>query len=95
MEKAFEMGKTSATGSFQLLICVAVSTIILAVGSIILGRFLTTAEYGLYGIVLVPATLINLFRDWGINSAMTKYIATLRASNKEQEIHDYIVIGAR
>lgn len=93
MEKAFEMGKTSATGSFQLLIGVAVSTIILAVGSIILGRLLTTAEYGLYGIVVVPATLINLFRDWGINSAMTKYIAGLRASNREQEIHDYIVTG--
>jgi stage V sporulation protein B len=93
MEKAFEMGKTSATGSFQLLVGVAVSTIILAVGSIILGRLLTTSEYGLYGIVLVPATLINLFRDWGINSAMTKYIAGLRAAGREQEIHDYIVAG--
>jgi O-antigen/teichoic acid export membrane protein len=93
MEKALEMGKTSATGSFQLLIGVAVSTIILAVGSIILGRLLTPDEYGLYGIVVVPATMINLFRDWGINSAMTKYIAGLRASNREQEIHDYIVVG--
>ena len=93
MEKALQMGKTSATGSFQLLIGVAVSTIILAVGSIILGRLLTTDEYGLYGIVLVPSTLINLFRDWGINSAMTKYIASLRASNREQEIHGYIVAG--
>jgi len=70
-----------------------VSTVILAVGSIILGRLLTTDEYGLYGIAIVLATLINLFRDWGINSAMTKYIATLRASNREQEIHDYIVTG--
>jgi O-antigen/teichoic acid export membrane protein len=93
MEKAFEMGKTSATGSFRLLIGVAVSTVILAVGSIILGRLLTPDEYGLYGIVVVPATLINLFRDWGINSAMTKYIASLRATNREQEIHDYIVAG--
>jgi stage V sporulation protein B len=93
MQKAFEMGKTSATGSFQLLIGVAVSTIILAVSAIILGRLLTTSEYGLYGIVLVPATLINLFRDWGINSAMTKYIAGLRDTGREQEIHDYIVAG--
>jgi O-antigen/teichoic acid export membrane protein len=93
VEKALQMGKTSATGSFQLLIGVAASTIIMAVGSIILGRLLTTDEYGLYGIVLIPATLINLFRDWGINSAMTKYIASLRASQRDDEIHDYIAAG--
>jgi stage V sporulation protein B len=92
-EKALEMGKTSATGSFQLLIGVALSTIIMAVGSIILGRLLTTDEYGLYSIVLIPATLINLFRDWGMNSAMTKYIASLRVSHREEEIHDVIVAG--
>jgi|SRR5271157_3807578 len=93
MDKAYEMGKTSATGSFQLLIGVASSTIIMAVGSILLGRLLTTDEYGLYGIVLIPSTLINLFRDWGINSAITKYIATLRASHREEEIHDFIAAG--
>jgi stage V sporulation protein B len=93
MEKALEMGKTSATGSFQLLIGVALSTVIMAVGAIILGRLLTTADYGLYGIVLIPLTMINLFRDWGINSAMTKYIATLRASQKEEEIPDVIAAG--
>jgi stage V sporulation protein B len=93
MEKAFEMGKTSAAGSFRLLIGIATSTIILAVASIILGRLLTTAEYGLYGIVVVPATLISLFRDWGVNSAMTKYIASLRASNRNEEIPDFIIAG--
>jgi O-antigen/teichoic acid export membrane protein len=93
MEKAFEMGKTSATGSFQLLIGVALSTIIMAVGSIILGRLLSTDQYGLYGIVLIPATLINLFRDWGINSAMTRYIASLRVTNRTEEIRDVIAAG--
>jgi stage V sporulation protein B len=93
MEKAFEMGKTSAAGSLQMLVGVAASTIIMAVGAIILGRLLTTDEYGLYGIVLVPSTMINLFRDWGINSAMTRYIASLRVSHRDEEIHDFIVAG--
>jgi O-antigen/teichoic acid export membrane protein len=93
MEKAFEMGKASATGSFQLLIGVAMSTIIMAVGTIILGRLMTTEEYGLYGIVLIPLTTINLFRDWGINSAIIKYIASLRASQKGEEIYDIITAG--
>jgi stage V sporulation protein B len=93
MEKALEMGKTSATGSFQMLIGVAASTIIMALGTIVLGRLLSTDEYGLYGIVLVPATFINLFRDWGVNSAMTKYIATQRATHKEEEIHNFLAAG--
>jgi stage V sporulation protein B len=93
VEKALEMGKTSATGSFQLLIGVASSTVIMAVGSILLGRLMTTSEYGLYGIALAPSALISLFRDWGITSAMTKYIASLRASGREEEIHDFMVAG--
>jgi stage V sporulation protein B len=93
MEKALKMGKASAAGSFQLLIGVAASTIIMAVGTIILGRLMTVPEYGLYGIVLITPTMISLFRDWGINSAMTKYIATLRVSHKDEEIHDVIATG--
>jgi stage V sporulation protein B len=93
MDKALQMGKTSATGSFQLLIGVATSTIIMAIGAIILGRLLTPDEYGLYNIVLIPLTTIILFRDWGINSAMTKYIASLRASQKDEEIPAVIAAG--
>lgn len=93
MEKAFEIGKTSATGGFQLLIGVVTSTIILAVGAIILGRLLTSDEYGLYNIALVPSALIVLFRDWGVNSAITKYVVSLRVSHREEEIHDFIVAG--
>jgi O-antigen/teichoic acid export membrane protein len=69
MEKTLEMDKASATGSFQLLIGIAVSTIIMAIGTIILGRLMTTDEFSLYEVVLVPLTTISLFRDWGVNSA--------------------------
>jgi O-antigen/teichoic acid export membrane protein len=93
MDRALEMGKTSATGSFRLLIGVATSTIIMAVGAIILGRLMTVDEYGLYGIVLIPSTFMTLFRDWGISSAMTRYIANFRGVNKEEEIRDLIVAG--
>jgi stage V sporulation protein B len=87
------MGKASAAESFRLLIGIATSTIIVAVGSIILGRLLTTADYGLYGIVMIPASLIILFRDWGVSPAMTRYIANLRASNRNEEINDFIIAG--
>ncbi len=94
MDKALDMGKSSATGSFQLLIGVVISTVIMAAGTIILTRFMpSSAEYGLYGAALIPASIINYFRDWGINYAMTKQIASLRAANRTAEIHDVIVSG--
>jgi stage V sporulation protein B len=93
MEKALKMGKVSATGGFQLFMGVATSTTIMAVGAIILGNLLTTDEYGLYGIVLIPSMMISLFREWGVDYALTRYIAGLRASHREEEINDFIVAG--
>jgi O-antigen/teichoic acid export membrane protein len=93
MEKAFEMGKTSATGSFQLLIGVAASTIIMAVGTVILTRLLGQANYGLYALAYAPSVMINLFRDWGVNSAITRYVASLRAEGNEVETCDIVVAG--
>jgi len=93
MDKALEMGKTSATGSVQMLVGVAGSTVIMAIGSIILANLMSNADYGLYGKVLIPLTTINLFRDWGVNSAMTKYIAGLRVSHREEEIRDIVAAG--
>jgi O-antigen/teichoic acid export membrane protein len=92
-DKIFEMGKTSATGSFHLFIGVAVSTIIMAVGSLILAWLLLPQEYGLYSIALIPSYMIILFRDWGINSAITRYIASLRTENKNEDIRNIIVGG--
>ena len=88
-----QMGRTSAKGSFNLFIGLTVSTVILAVGTIILGNILTQDEYGLYQIVLIPATMIGLFRDWGVNSAITRYVASLRVDQRDSEIHDIILSG--
>jgi len=88
--KALKMGKASATGSFQLLLGVATSTITMAVGTMILARLLLPQEYGLYSVALIPSLMMGLFRDWGMNSAMTKYITHFRAVKKEEDIHNTI-----
>jgi len=93
MQKALEMGKKSATGSFQLFIGVAASTIIMAVGTIILARLITQEEYGLYAVALIPSATATLFRDWGVNSAIVRYAASLRAENKEEKAYEIIVSG--
>jgi len=93
MDKALDMGKTSATGSFHLLIGVAGSTVIMFVGTFILATLLPVSDVGLYGMALIPSSIISYFRDWGVNYAMTQQIANLRASGRESEIHDVIVSG--
>ena len=87
------MGKVSATGSFQLFIGKVLSTLILALGSIIVGIFILESDYGLYAIALIPATTVLLFQDWGTSSALIKYCASLRATNKEGELRRTIVAG--
>ncbi len=93
MDKALQMGKSSTAGSFFLLIGVVASTVIMALGTLILAGILSDAELGLYGIVLIPSTMIAFFRDLGVNSAMTQQIASLREANKKEGIHDVIVSG--
>jgi stage V sporulation protein B len=93
VNKALEMGKSSATGSFHLLLGVVGSTVIMAIGTIVLNMLLPASDVGLYGVALIPATMINFFRDWGINSALTKEIASLRLTGQDEKIHDVIVSG--
>jgi len=92
-QKIVEMSKTSAKGSVQLFIGISTSTLIMALGTIILARLMTPEEYGLYSIALIPSYTFILFRDWGINSALTKYTASLRAEGREEETRNIILAG--
>jgi len=87
------MGKVSATGGLKLFLGVSISTVIMAVGTVVLARLLSQDEYGMYSIALIPSLMINLFRDWGVNSAATRYIAQFRATNNEEDVRDIVVAG--
>jgi O-antigen/teichoic acid export membrane protein len=93
MDKASEMGQASAVGSLHLFLGVSISTVILAVGTIILGIFISQGDYGLYAVALIPASLFFLFQDWGVGSALTRYCAKYRATNEEFEQRKIIIAG--
>lgn len=93
MEKALKMGKVSATASFQLFVGKSMSTAIMAIGAVILGRVMLPAEYGLYTIALVPSMTLSLFDDWGMRRAMAKYIAQYKAMGRDEEIPNIIAAG--
>jgi len=93
MNKAADIGKVSAKGSFHVLWGLVASTVISAVGSIFIARLLGSELYGLYGIALAAPSLITIFRDWGITSAIIRYLAQYRTENRAEEIRSVILTG--
>jgi len=93
MGKAANIGKVSTTGSFHLLWGLVISTVISSAATIVVARLLGSSLYGLYGIVLTTPTLIGVFRDWGVNSAMVRYAAQCRGEDRENEVRSIFASG--
>jgi len=91
--KAAEMAKVSAKGGVNLFWGLAASTVISAVGVIVVARLLSPSEYGLVTVALMSPTLVTLFRDWGINSAAIKYTAQYRSENKTSKVKSLLAAG--
>ena len=87
------MGRTSAKGGLSLFVGLVLSTVISTLGTIIVARILTPSDYGLFAIAIVPPTLIGLFRHWGVNYALIKYLAQRREKNQTGELKSLIISG--
>jgi O-antigen/teichoic acid export membrane protein len=90
---AIMMAKTSTKGSFHLFWGVAASSLISALGVIVLANLLTPSEYGLYSIAFYLPTLVALFRDWGMNFSMVKYIAQYKKEDNIDGVRAVLVYG--
>ena len=93
MSKAEDMAKVSVRGSFHVMWGLVVSTVISAVGTIIIASLLGEENYGLYAIALTAPNLIVLFRDWGVNSAMVRYTAQSKAEDRNGAIRSIFMSG--
>jgi O-antigen/teichoic acid export membrane protein len=91
--KATEIAKVSAKGGFSLFWGIVVSTVVSALGLIVLARVMPPEEYGLYTIALAAPSLIGTFRDWGMNSAVTKYTAQYSAEGKLGQVRSILLAG--
>ena len=87
------MGKTSTIGSVHLFLGTSISTIIMAIGTIVLGIFILPGDYGLYAVALIPGTTLALVQDWGMGDALTRYLAKFRATNEPSEQRKVVVAG--
>ena len=93
MSKASDLAKISVKGGFHLMWGLVASTVISAVGTIIIASLLGEDNYGLYGIVLTAPTLIVLFRNWGINNAIVCYTAQNNTEDKKEKIRSIFLSG--
>jgi len=93
LSKAIRMAKLSAKGGLNIFLGVSLSTIILAVGIVLVARLLTEGEYGLYTIAFISPALFSLFRDLGINSAMIKHLAQYRSESRTTKMKSVLVSG--
>jgi stage V sporulation protein B len=76
--------KSSAKGSVILLLGQIFSTVLSAVGIIVIARFLGATNFGVVSVALIPFGFANLFLDWGISSALIKYLSQYRYENKPE-----------
>ena len=94
MDKATGMAKSSARGGFKLFLGVSISSIVTAVSLILVLRLLANpGEYGIITKALIFPAILGLFKDWGTNSAMIKYLAQYRSENKPQSVKNVMVTG--
>jgi O-antigen/teichoic acid export membrane protein len=93
MSQAADLAKTSTKAGFNYLWGLVISSIISAIGTLYIANLLGSTAYGLYAMAFTVPTLIALFRDWGVNSAMIHYTAQYRAENRGPEIRNIFLSG--
>lgn len=86
MSKAAKMAEASAKGGFNLFWGQVASNIIMSLGVIIVTRLLSPSDYGFYTISLTAPAFITIFRDWGMNSAVTRYTAQYTQEDRPEEV---------
>jgi len=87
------MVQRSARGSLILVVGQISSTVISALGAILVARFLGSKSYGQVALVMIPVSIIALFRDLGVTNALVRYIAQYRAEGKISDINTLVRAG--
>jgi len=82
MSREIELARTAARGAFHIFIGKIISRAIGILGGIILIRLLKPEEYGLISIAIVAPSILLLFSDLGVDTAITKYLSEYRSKNE-------------
>jgi O-antigen/teichoic acid export membrane protein len=92
-DELIKVAEDSARGGFFLVSGSALATVIMAIGSILVGRFLGPELYGQYTLALVVPQLLFIFTDLGINQGIIKFTASLRSKGETGRLAKIIKYG--
>ena len=83
----------SARGSLTLIIGQGVSTFIMAVGSIVVARFLGSTSFGLLTVAQIPISMALLLVDGNISRGVMKYVAQYKFEKKMGQVDSVAFSG--
>lgn len=93
-EKAFvNVVEAFARGGYYLFVGNILATVILFVSSIVIANLLGPENYGLFSLVIVVPSLFIGLSDFGVTSAVTKFLAEFRAKGRKSDIGRVIKSG--
>lgn len=75
MDIGEEIARASVRGSIYLFLGTTLSTVLTALASILFGRLLGPANYGLYNLSLTPSSLLLIGTNFGLNIGIVKYLS--------------------
>ena len=93
MSKSLSLAKSSARGGFNVFWGLIISSIISAVGIIVIADLLTGEEFGVVTIVFMGPNLIATIRDLGIDQATIKYATQYRIDRDTENLKSIVVTG--
>jgi O-antigen/teichoic acid export membrane protein len=88
-----KIAEDSTRGGLFLFLGNFLSTVVAALGSIVVARFLGPENYALYGLAISIPTLLLPFVDIGINPALTRFLARLRTEGRSSRASSLLVSG--
>jgi O-antigen/teichoic acid export membrane protein len=88
-----EVAGKSARGSLYLFLGSFISEAINAIGVVVVSRFLTPGEFGLFGLTLVLPGIFLMFTNWGIGSALTRFLARYAADGQWDNARRAVYLG--
>ncbi|MCW4016999.1 MAG: oligosaccharide flippase family protein [Candidatus Bathyarchaeota archaeon] len=93
MSKSLSLGRTSAKGGFNILWGLMISSIISAVGVMIVAGILSEEEFGLVTVALIGPNIIMFIKDLGLDQATIKHATQYKTEGNTKRLESILVTG--
>ena len=82
-----------ADGAFHLFWSDGLATVPSAVCTILIARLLGPELYGMYSLALIVSGFLTIFTDYGVNQALTRFVALYRCRGEQSRIIPLLRVG--